>query len=82
LAAVKLESENNEFTRARKLLTRARDSAPTARVYTKSAKLEWALKQLEEALRLVVKGLGLFPGTKRISIMNMEICPLLKLSSE
>ena len=62
LAAVKLESENNEFTRARKLLTRARDSAPTARVYTKSAKLEWALKQLDEALRLVVKGLGLFPG--------------------
>ena len=37
-------------------------SAPTARVYTKSAKLEWALKQLDEAHRLVVKGLGLFPG--------------------
>ncbi len=69
LAAVKLESENNEFTRARKLLTRARDSAPTARVYTKSAKLEWALKQLDEALRLVVKGLGLFPGTDKFPLL-------------
>ena len=32
LAAVKLESENNEYERARRLLHRARASAPTARV--------------------------------------------------
>jgi len=32
LAAVKLESENNEYERARRLLLRARASAPTARV--------------------------------------------------
>ena len=32
LAAVKLESENNEDERARRLLARARNSAPTARV--------------------------------------------------
>lgn len=32
LAAVKLESENNEYERARKLLAKARSSAPTARV--------------------------------------------------
>ena len=32
LAAVKLESENNEYERARRLLARARASAPTARV--------------------------------------------------
>ena len=32
LAAVKLESENNEYERARRLLQRARASAPTARV--------------------------------------------------
>ena len=32
LAAVKLESENNEFERARRLLQKARNSAPTARV--------------------------------------------------
>ena len=31
LAAIKLESENNEFTRARRLLARARENAPTSR---------------------------------------------------
>ena len=34
LAAIKLESENNEYERARALLKRARNSAPTARVNT------------------------------------------------
>ena len=59
LAAVKLESENNEFERARKLLTRARDKekgAPTARVFMKSAKLEWGLKNVRLALDLVDQG--------------------------
>ena len=32
LAAIKLESENNEFTRARRLLARARENAPTSRL--------------------------------------------------
>lgn len=32
LAAVKLESENNEYDRARRLLAKARASAPTARL--------------------------------------------------
>lgn len=32
MAAVKLESENNEFERARTLLKNARDTAPTSRV--------------------------------------------------
>merc|ERR1711997_652364 len=63
LAAVKLESENNEYTRARKLLTRARDSAPTSRVYMKSAKLEWQLANREEALKLVIGGLNKFSET-------------------
>ena len=33
LAAVKLESENQEYDRARRLLAKARASAPTPRVY-------------------------------------------------
>ena len=57
LAAIKLESENNEFVRARKLLARARESAPTSRVYMKSAKLEWALDDKAEALKLIQNGL-------------------------
>ena len=59
LAAVKLESENEEYERARKLLARARDpekGAPTARVFMKSAKLEWGLGRNEKALKLVEEG--------------------------
>lgn len=37
LAAVKLEWENDEYTRARALLEKARNGAPSARVYMKSA---------------------------------------------
>lgn len=48
LAAVKLESENNEFERARILLEKARASAGTARVMMKSIKLEWVLNNMEK----------------------------------
>ena len=37
LAAIKLESENNEYERARRLLARARSNAPTARVRYEAA---------------------------------------------
>ncbi|OWK60397.1 Pre-mRNA-processing factor 6 [Lonchura striata] len=43
LAAVKLKSENSEYERVRRLLAKARSSAPTARVFMKSVKLEWVL---------------------------------------
>ncbi len=36
--------------RARKLLARARDSAPTSRVFMKSTKLEWALNNIQVIL--------------------------------
>ena len=48
LAAMKLESENNEFQRARLLLQKARTSCPTQRVVMKSAKLEWMMDNLDE----------------------------------
>merc|ERR1711974_225986 len=66
LAAIKLESENNEFTRARRLLARARENAPTSRVYMKSAKLEWALDALPEALNLVQEGLTKFQDSDKL----------------
>ncbi len=47
LAAVKLESENGEYERARRLLEKARASAGTARVMMKSAKLEWVLSNID-----------------------------------
>lgn len=48
MAAVKLESENNEFERARILLEKAWASAGTARVMMKSVKLEWVLNNIDK----------------------------------
>ena len=45
LAAVKLESENNEFERARRLLQKARANAPTARVGRCSFPAEYQINE-------------------------------------
>ena len=76
LAAVKLESENNEYDRARKLLHRARDpqrGAPTARVFMKSAKLEWGLGDLDKALDLVNQGLKRFDDYPKLWMMKGQL---------
>ena len=57
LAAMKLESENGEYERARRLLEKARASAGTARVMMKSAKLEWVLKNIDKAIKLLDEAL-------------------------
>lgn len=57
LAAMKLESENGENERARRLLEKARASAGTARVMMKSAKLEWVLKNIDKAVELLDEAL-------------------------
>ena len=48
LAAVKLEKENGHFELARQVLTRARTTAGTPRVWMKSALLERDLKNEAE----------------------------------
>ncbi|PIO57461.1 hypothetical protein TELCIR_21129, partial [Teladorsagia circumcincta] len=58
MAAVKLESENNEFARARRLLEKARRNAPSARIWMKSARLEWCLGDLDKAKELIKEGLS------------------------
>lgn len=73
LAAVKLESESREFDRARKLLAKACHSAPTARVYMKSAKLEWQLKDLNKALDLVNSGLKMFADFPKLWMMKGQL---------
>ncbi len=76
LAAVKLESENDEYERARRLLNRARDpdnGAPTARVYMKSAKLEWGLGEKKRALRLVEEGLSKFEAYDKLWMMKGQL---------
>jgi pre-mRNA-processing factor 6 len=73
LAAVKLESENQEYARARKLLARARESAPTSRVFMKSTKLEWALDNIQEAYSLVKEGLAQFPDSDKLWMMKGQL---------
>lgn len=73
LAAVKLESENNEFERARRLLAKARASAPTPRVMMKSAKLEWCLDDLENALKLLDEAVKIFPNYAKLWLMKGQI---------
>lgn len=73
LAAVKLESENAEYERARRLLAKARASAPTPRVMMKSAKLEWALENLSEALKLLEEAVKVFPDYAKLWMMKGQI---------
>lgn len=73
LAAVKLESENSEYERARRLLAKARASAPTPRVMMKSAKLEWALDNLPDALTLLEEAVKVFPDFAKLWMMKGQI---------
>ncbi|XP_074602507.1 pre-mRNA processing factor 6 [Brevipalpus obovatus] len=82
LAAVKLESENAEYDRARKLLLKARASAPTARVFMKSAKLEWALGSIQEAKALLEEGVKTYVKFPKLWMMMGQIAEEQKLVSE
>lgn len=73
LAAVKLESENSEYERARRLLAKARASAPSPRVLMKSAKLEWALNDLDKAHKLLEEAIKMFPDYPKLWLMKGQI---------
>ncbi|KAK2165169.1 hypothetical protein LSH36_54g10005 [Paralvinella palmiformis] len=73
LAAVKLESENNEYERARRLLNRARGNAPTARVFMKSVKLEWCLGDLNQARSLLQESVTRYPDFPKLWMMKGQI---------
>lgn len=73
MAAVKLESENSEYQRARKLLEKAREIAPSPRIFVKSARLEWCLKDLEAAKRLLVDAIDRYPETPKLYLMMGQI---------
>ncbi|KAK3580260.1 hypothetical protein CHS0354_012789 [Potamilus streckersoni] len=73
LAAIKLESENNEFERARRLLQKARASAPTARVMMKSIKLEWCLGEIDKAKTLLEEAVKHYPDFAKLWMMKGQI---------
>ena len=74
LAAVKLEWETGEYERARVLLQRARERAPTGRVYMKSALLERELKEFDNALKFIEEGIDKFPNYKKLYMMGGQLC--------
>ncbi len=71
---MKLEWETGEIERARVLLTRARERAPTARIYMKSALLERECRQFEKALELLEDGMKRYPTFAKIYMMGGQIC--------
>jgi pre-mRNA-processing factor 6 len=73
LAAAKLEWETGESERARVLLQRARDRAPTERVYMKSALLERELGHPKAALSLLDEGIGKYPKFAKLYMMGGQI---------
>ena len=74
LAAAKLEWETGEMERARVLLQRARERAPTDRVYMKSAVLEREDRQFGTALQLIEEGIGLYPKFPKLYMIGGQIC--------
>jgi pre-mRNA-processing factor 6 len=69
LAAAKLEWETGESERARVLLQRARERAPTERVYMKSALLEREQKKYKDALQLIEEGISKYPTFGKLYMM-------------
>lgn len=74
LAAVKLEWENDEINRARLLLTKARSSAPTERMYMKSALLEREVGDIPAELALLEDGISLYPSFAKYYMMAGQAC--------
>lgn len=73
MAAVKLESENNEHARARLLLEKARERAGTARVWMKSAKLERELGDQIAEQRLLDEALKRYPQYPKLWMMRAQL---------
>lgn len=74
LAAAKLERENGEIDRARFFFQKARERAPTARVYMKAAHLEREEGEHEKALALIEEGIDKFPTFEKLYMMGGQIC--------
>ncbi len=82
LAAVKLESENNEPDRARMLLAKARERAGTERVWMKSAVLEITLKASQEALKMADQALAIHPRFWKLYLVKAQLLERLELFDE
>lgn len=73
LAAVKLESENNEIGRARGLLDRAREMCGTERVWLKSAVFEREVGNLDRGKEILDVALTKFPKFPKLWMMRGQL---------
>ncbi|KAJ1951565.1 U4/U6 x U5 tri-snRNP complex subunit Prp1 [Linderina macrospora] len=78
LAAVKLESETEQYTRAKLLLERARTTEfdgqmGTSRIWMKSAVLLRQLDDLDTALTLTKQGLAIFPKSYKLWLIQAQL---------
>lgn len=74
LAAAKLEWESSEFQRARVLLSKARDRAPSERVWMKSALLEAEQQDSVRTLALLDEGILKYPLFAKFYMMAGQSC--------
>lgn len=74
LAGAKLENETGEVERSRVLLGRARERAPSPRVWMKSALLERQTKNYNDALTLIEEGITKYPNFAKLYMMGGQIC--------
>jgi len=74
LAAAKLEWENDERDRARVLLAKARDRAPSARVWMKAALLERECRDFDAELSLLDEALKAYPAFHKFYLMAGQAC--------
>mmetsp|Transcript_35641 Transcript_35641/g.55625 ORF Transcript_35641/g.55625 Transcript_35641/m.55625 type:complete len:924 (-) Transcript_35641:135-2906(-) len=72
LAAVKLEKENDEPERARKLLESARSKTSTMKVWRKSIKLERELRGYDREKQLCEEAVKLFPNDPKLWKLRTE----------
>ena len=69
LAAAKLEWENDETDRAKVILAKARQQAPTPRVWMKSALLERSLGNVQQEMALIDEAIKKFPTFPKFYMM-------------
>jgi len=73
LAAVKLESENNEIQRSRLLLARARQQCNTPKVWMQSVQLEREQGLFQQAMHLCDEGLKEHPAYAKMWMIGGQI---------
>lgn len=72
LAAVKLETENNENEKAKQYLARARREAGTERIYIRSAVFARQMKDFTAAITLADEGLAAFAKSDKLWLIKAQ----------